>query len=563
MSLVVRMVTLNPTVGAIEENQNLIIQSYNQAVEDEVDLLVLPEMTITGYPPMDLLYHSAFMDRVKIGIEKLIEATKGHQTGLLFGAPTVRSESIGRPLYNSAILASEGRQVAVRHKMLLPNYDVFDEARYFEAADQNKPVNFQGVSLGVTICEDIWWNSDEHQYYTYDRHPSMELKKAGAELLVNLSASPFTKTKSEARRKMLSDRAQEVQLPICYANQSGGNTELVFDGEAYAVQPDGTIVGRTPLFEETSCTVSYDVATRKLRATDETTTIPKLPSHSRRHFEALSLGLRDYLAKTGISNSVILGLSGGIDSAVVATLAAEALGAENVHTITMPSEFSSPGSISDSQQLADNFGIKLYELPIKSLYEEYLTVLNPLFKDTKFGVAEENLQSRARGMLLMAMSNKYGHMLLNTGNKSEIAVGYCTLYGDMNGGLSVIGDLYKTEVYDLARWLNEHYYQQEMIPNTIIEKAPSAELRPDQKDEDSLPSYEILDQILQLYLERGADKSDIIATGIDKSIVDKVLRLVDFTEYKRNQAPPILKVSDKAFGSGRRWPIVQRWTQER
>jgi len=550
----IRIQQLNPTVGDITGNKNSILNALKKAEEDSIELLILPEMVLTGYPPMDLLERQSFVEDAFRAVDEIILATS--TTAILFGSPMPNKEKKGRFIYNSAILAFNHEKLAEIHKTLLPTYDVFDEARYFEPNRQFNVVEFKGVKFGITICEDIWYNDNEKQYVIYRKQPAMELKKAGAEVIVNISASPFTKNKYDYRRMMLRENVRRIQLPVLYANQCGANTELIFDGDSMAMDAEGNIIAHATQFKPDSIDVEYnkdgDVINRsganKARPIDI----------NERIFKALVTGLKDYMGKTGVSGRVVLGLSGGIDSALTAVIACEALGAESVLGITMPSQFSSDGSVSDSEILAQNLGMKIKKIAIETIYNSYIKKLNPLFKETHFGIAEENIQSRARGMLLMAVSNKFGHMLLATGNKSEMAVGYNTLYGDLAGGLAVIADVYKTEVYTLANWLNKHYYGKEIIPESIINKPPSAELKPDQQDSDTLPSYEKLDAILKFYLEDQLSLADIKSKGYPKKMIEKVIKMVNQSEFKRSQSPPVLKITQKAFGSGRRIPIVKK-----
>ncbi|MDX1618229.1 MAG: NAD+ synthase, partial [Balneolaceae bacterium] len=481
-------------------------------------------------------------------------------TAVIFGTITPNASRYGRKCYNSAVVARRGNVVGRVHKTLLPTYDVFDDLRYFEPNETFGCIEIEGARLGITVCEDIWYNENDIQYHVYELNPAKELAEQGADAIVNISASPFTKTKPAGRLEMLMNHARALDLPLFYCNQVGGNTELVFDGDSMAVDAGGLPVARTPLFEEAFVDLEWEPKKRSL--TTNGNGPAEVPSKQEGVFGALVLGLKDYLRKTGISRKAVLGLSGGIDSSLVACIAAKALGPENVTGVTMPSEFSSEGSVSDSEELAERLGIKLHRLSIGEIYDRYEQTLNPLFEDSPFGTAEENLQSRIRGALLMAISNKFGHILLNTGNKSELATGFCTLYGDMNGGLAVISDLYKTEVYELARWLNEFHYGREMIPEAVIQKAPSAELRPGQKDTDTLPEYDTLDPILYLYIEKQKPAEAIAEAGFDLDTVQKIIKRVDQYEYKRFQAVPGLKVSTKAFGSGRRWPIAQQWTNQ-
>jgi NAD+ synthase (glutamine-hydrolysing) len=558
-NLKIRVEQLNPIVGDINGNTQLILESLRRAEAADIDLLVLPELVVSGYPPMDLLERNAFRNRVYEANSEIIESTG--KTAILFGS-FVANHGPGRRIFNAAILADKGNIIREVYKTLLPTYDIFDEFRYFEPNRSFDVVPFRGTTLGITICEDMWNSENEIVYHVYDVNPSAILKEKGAELLVNVSASPFSKGKAPIRLKMLQKHALELDLPILYANQVGANTEVIFDGDSLVMQRTGDVVATTTMFEASYTDVGWSRENRSFEPLSPF--IERNLPVEERFFKALVLGIRDYLNKSKVSDKVIFGLSGGIDSALVAVLAAEAIGKENVTALTMPSEFSSAGSVDDSKLLAKNLGIELFEVPIRTLYEDFGSTLKPLFQGTSFGVAEENLQSRIRGVLLMAMSNKFGHILLNTGNKSELAVGYCTLYGDMAGGISVISDLYKKEVYALCRWLNEVYYQREVIPQAILDKAPSAELRPDQKDSDSLPEYDVLDEILRRYIEDQQGAAEIIASGLDAETVTRVIRLVDLNEYKRRQSPPGLRLSAKAFGFGRRLPIVQRWTgQER
>lgn len=553
----VRVQQLNPTIGDISGNTALILEALQNAGNDDLDLLVLPELCVCGYFPMDLLERPAFWEAVEKANQKIIAETD--ETALIFGSFIKNDDRKGRPCFNVAIMAHKGREVGTVRKTLLPTYDVFDEGRYFEPNDTFKCMEWNGVKLGITICEDVWANNSLIQYHAYPVEPVRELVSKGADAIFNISASPFTIGKSEDRQRMLQRTAKEYGLPVFYANQTGANTELVSDGDSIVLNDEANIIARAPLFEPAYIDVEWNPG-QPLSAI-KGTTVADVPSKMERIFGALTCGLRHYLSKTGLASEVIFGLSGGIDSALVACIAAEALGPENVTAVLMPSEFSSESSITDAEKLAKNLGIKYHQLPIKEIYERYINALKPLFKDEPFGVAEENLQSRARGMLLMAISNKFGGLVLNAGNKSELATGYCTLYGDMNGGLAVISDLYKTEVFELAEWLNNLYYEKEIIPQAILDKPPSAELRPNQKDSDSLPDYDTLDAILNLYIEKQFSVDQIEDKGFNRKLIERIIRLVDQNEYKRFQAAPGLKVHAKSFGTGRRWPLVQKWTQ--
>ncbi len=548
----VRCQQLNPTVGDFRANTEAIISALKMAELDGVDLLVLPELVVSGYSPQDLLESQSFVREFLKASDHIVASTQ--TTALLFGSISENSTGYGRPLFNTAILAQHGIVQAVRHKTLLPTYDVFDELRYFEPAKDNSPVQWNGIQLGITICEDIWNVENERVYHNYDRNPSRELKQAGAEVIVNISASPYTRTKAESRRKMLTRHARELGIPFLYANQCGVNTEVIFDGDSMMVNPGGDIVAVAPMFDEGW----VDGAIVDGRILVDKPLSVGLPTLDERTFRAITTGIRDYYRKSGIPGKAVVGLSGGIDSALVAVLAVEALGRDHVVGITMPSMFSSAGSVDDSMILASNLSMEIHEIPIKPIYDSFMGQLAPVFDGLPFDLAEENLQSRIRGSMLMAYSNKFGNLLLNTGNKSELAVGYCTLYGDMNGALGVISDLYKTEVYSLSRWINERYYLREVIPAAILDKAPSAELAPNQVDADSLPPYDILDPILIRLIEQARSAQEVIDEGFDRDTVIKVDKLLRLSEYKRKQAPPGLRLSSKAFGLGRRIPIVQR-----
>ena len=552
----IRNVQFNPTVGDIKGNTQHIINHIQKAEKDGIQLILFPELSVCGYPPMDLLERKDFIKRTEDAIKKIAASTNENVVAI-FGAPVRNEVTKGRPLFNAAIVVNDGRVQNTIFKTLLPTYDVFDEFRYFEQNTVFKPVDINGISVGITICEDLWNNENEIEYHTYSINPADELKKAGAQIIVNISASPFTIKKPELRVAMLQNHAKSLRLPILYSNQVGANTEILFDGDSLAVNSDGTVLGRQALFSEGYVDFLYDDA--KLTTNKENASAT---GKEERIFRALVCGLRDYMEKTKISKEVVLGLSGGIDSALVAVIAAEAAGAKHVHAVTMPSRFSSEGSVSDSAILAKNLGIQFDEIPVKNVYDSFIETLAPSFKGLEFGVAEENLQSRSRGVILMALSNKFGYLLLNTGNKSEMAVGYCTLYGDMAGGLSVLSDVYKTEVYAVCRWLNAEYFKKEVIPEAILTKPPSAELRPDQKDTDSLPDYEILDTILRMYIENQSSLAEVAEKIGDETLARRILRMVDFNEYKRRQAAPGLRVSAKAFGFGRRLPIAQQWTSQ-
>jgi NAD+ synthetase len=541
---------INPTVGDLRGNCDLIIRAYERLADAGAELVLTPELAITGYPPQDLVFKSRFVPENLAVLEKL-HARVGNPP-LLVGFVD-RNEGRGKPFHNAAALLEQGKPIRKTYKSLLPTYDVFDEDRYFEPATRVEPFEVQGKKIGVTICEDIW-TDDYLPRPLYDVEPLRRLGEQGAEIIFNLSASPFRLGAPACRLEMLATQARTYQRPICYCNVVGGNDQLVFDGNSIAVGASGNLIAQLAAFREDE----------KVVDTDSTTAIEfherKTPEEL---FAALSLGVRDYFRKCNF-HSAVIGLSGGVDSAVTAIIAVNALGAENVTGVSMPSPYSSRGSIDDARALAHNLGIKFLEIPITDAFRDFKAQFKEIFKALRENETEENMQPRLRAMTLMALSNKFGHLLLTTGNKSELAVGYCTLYGDMAGGLAVISDVPKTIVYELARWINSDYSRQigrknEVIPKSTIEKPPSAELKPNQKDQDTLPPYEILDQILQLYVEESLSARDIIARGFDEKTVRWVQRRVDLNEYKREQAAPGLKVTSRAFGIGRKMPIAQRY----
>jgi NAD+ synthase (glutamine-hydrolysing) len=533
---------LDPTVGDLSGNFPKIVEAYERLAAAGADLVITPELAVTGYPPQDLVFKSRFVPE-SLEMLKQLHGRVG-QTALLVGFVD-RNEGRGRPFHNAAALLERGQLMRVAHKSLLPTYDVFDEDRYFEPAAKVEPFDCGGKKIGVTICEDIW---TEHYLPRplYDCEPTRSLIEQGAEIILNLSASPFTLHKPAIRYEMVATLARTYQRPIFYCNAVGGNDQLIFDGNSIAVNAAGALVAQLPAFREHEQIVDTD--SKDVLEFREESTPEQL-------FPALSLGLRDYLRKCGFK-SAVLGLSGGIDSAVVAAIAVDALGAENVTGVSMPSQYSSRGSVDDSKKLAENLGIKLLHIPIAETFAVFKSQFKEIFSGLPENETEENMQPRLRAMTLMALSNKFGHLVLSTGNKSELSVGYCTIYGDMAGGLSVISDVPKTMVYDLARWINR---EKEIIPRSTIDKPPSAELKPNQKDQDTLPPYEILDKILQLYVEDNLSARDIIGRGFDEKIVRWVQRRVDLNEYKREQAAPGFKVTSRAFGVGRRMPIAQKY----
>ncbi|MEO0126397.1 MAG: NAD+ synthase [candidate division WOR-3 bacterium] len=539
---------LNPTVGDIDGNLDKITQTIKQGKEENTDLVVFPELFLSGYPPQDLLERKWFIKKIEKAIEKIINLSSFYpDIGIIFGAPMFSNKNTGRGLYNSAIFVHRGLINHIQHKSLLPTYDVFDEARYFDPADEIKPIKFKEEILGISICEDAWNIPELWQRKVYDRDPIEILVQKGANILINISASPFTMGKEEIRYKILRSHAKKYHIPFVIVNQVGANDELIFDGRSMVIDKNGEPVDVLPAFDE--CIKTIETGSRG----DSRNYTPL--DHIESVYNALILGVRDYVKKCGFKRT-ILGLSGGIDSAVVACIAVEAIGKENVIGITMPSPFSSAGSVEDSKKLAENLGIELKIIPINHIYESYLKSLKDVFKDKAFDTTEENIQARIRGNILMALSNKFGYLVLTTGNKSELAVGYCTLYGDMSGGLAVIGDVPKTMVYKIAGFINR---KKEIIPFPIIKKPPSAELKPNQTDQDTLPPYDILDPILQLYIEEGLSKEEIVAKGYQEETVDWVIKAVNKNEYKRRQAPPVLKVTSKAFGLGRRMPVAAKF----
>lgn len=533
---------INPTVGDLRGNFEKITAAYERLATAGAELVITPELAITGYPPQDLVFKSQFVPQNLEMLEKLQARVQG--AALLVGFVD-RNLGRGKPFHNAAALLQPGAPIATTHKSLLPTYDVFDEDRYFEPARSVAPLMFGRKKIGVTICEDIW---TEHYLPRplYDVEPVRSLVEQGAELILNLSASPFGLGKPAVRREMVATLARTYRQPICYCNAVGGNDQLVFDGNSIAMNSKGELIAQLPAFR----------AAEEIVETETWQPVQLARSEDMADlFEALSLGLRDYLTKCNFK-SAVLGLSGGIDSAVVAAVAVNALGAENVVGVSMPSPYSSQGSIDDALALARNLGIQCLRIPIADAFTTFKAQFAEVFAGLPEDTTEENMQARLRGMTLMALSNKFGHVVLSTGNKSELSVGYCTLYGDMAGGLAVISDVPKTMVYALARWINR---QDAVIPLSTIEKPPSAELKPGQTDQDSLPPYDVLDEILRLYVEENMSGRDIIAHGFDEKTVRWVQRRVDINEYKREQAAPGLKVTSRAFGVGRRMPIAQQY----
>ena len=539
----VGLAQINTTVGDFAGNVARLREAYDEAAAAGAEIVVAPELAITGYPPRDLLMKSGFVEGNLAALDELA----GHvgEAALVVGHVGQNEKQPGRAATNAVSLIQNGKIAATRTKSLLPTYDVFDEDRYFEPAAENAPVELNGRRLGLTICEDVWNDEDFWDACRYRANPVESLVEQGAEILINISASPWSLGKNRMRREMLATTVAKVQRPLIYCNAIGGNDELIFDGGSLVFNAEGQITQQAPYFSEAVLVGDLDGPATEMVVTEETAML----------HDALVLGVRDYLGKCGFTSAVI-GLSGGIDSAVTAAIAVDALGAENVRGVSMPSQYSSQGSLDDSRALAKNLGIQYDVVPIKAGFETMKESLSPLFGNREEDVTEENMQARLRGLMLMALSNKFGSLVLTTGNKSELAVGYCTLYGDMCGGLAVISDVPKTMVYRLARWINR---KREVIPEATIEKPPSAELRPDQKDEDSLPPYEVLDAILERYVVESESVDQIIAAGFEKELVCRIARLIDLNEYKRRQAAPGLKVTSKAFGVGRRIPVAQRY----
>jgi NAD+ synthase (glutamine-hydrolysing) len=550
----------NYHIGNFEQNTEKILGAIEAAKNQGADLILFSEMSVCGYPARDFVEFEDFINKCYQSIDAIKQAAD--TIGVLIGSPARNPNKKGKDLYNAAFFLYEQKVVAEIHKTLLPTYDVFDENRYFEPADEWKVVEFKGQKLAITICEDIWNLGDNPLYRIC---PMDKMMDQSPNILLNLSASPFDYTHDEDRKATIKSNVLKYKIPLFYCNAVGSQTEIVFDGSSLVFDKDANLCGALPMFESalatfecnTDGTINAPILEPANRMPNKElnpiTLIPTL--NIEQVYQALVLGVKDYFNKMGFTKAII-GSSGGIDSAVTLAIACEALGKENVHAVLMPSPYSTDHSVNDAVALSQNLDNKYDIIPIKEVYEEFLTTLKPLFKDLPFSLAEENIQSRSRGNILMAIANKFGYILLNTSNKSELATGYGTLYGDMAGGLGVLGDCYKLQVYELAKYINRH---QEIIPTNIITKAPSAELRPNQKDSDSLPDYAVLDQILYQYIERRANPNDIKALGFDNALVDRTLKMVNNNEYKRNQFCPIIRISPKAFGVGRRMPIVGKY----
>ncbi len=536
---------INAVVGDFPGNVKRLLAAYRECLEAGADLVVTPELSLVGYPPRDLVFKTQFVPKCLQALDYL--AGEIREVPLLVGYVDHHHPSHpGKPFRNAAAWLEKGEIQHRIWKTLLPTYDVFDERRYFEPSKSCEPIVWNGLRIGVTICEDIWTENHLQRPF-YDRDPVQELCAKGIDLLLNLSASPFHLGKPLLRRSMIGGIARKAKVPVVYCNSIGANDQLIFDGHSLVTDANGRLTTQFTGFSEMVRVVDPFAPAENDAALDS--------GDAEQLYQALVLGVRDYVTKSGFS-SVCLGLSGGIDSALTAAIATDALGAENVRGLTMPSPYSSRGSVDDSLALAKNLGIRCDEVPIRNALEAMKAALQPIFEGKAEDVTEENIQARLRGMMLMALSNKENLLLLTTGNKSELAVGYCTIYGDMCGGLAVISDLPKVKVYEVARWINR---ERKIIPQSTIDKPPSAELRPDQKDQDTLPPYETLDGILELYVEHQLSSEEIISRGYEEATVRWVQRRVDLNEWKRHQAAPGLRVTSKAFGIGRRMPIVQRF----
>ncbi len=542
---------LNYHIGNFEYNKSIICNAINKAKEEQSELVIFSELCISGYPPLDLLDRYEFIEKCSQTVNEIASECRGITA--IVGSPVINKNPEGKKLYNSALVLSEGKVLFTANKALLPTYDIFDEYRYFEPEKIFDVFTLNGKKLALTICEDLWdeqiFDNDFEKARLYTISPMEELSRKKPDLIINISASPFSYSKVESREKIFRDKAVKYKIPVISVNQTGANTELVFDGASVIINQGGSLYKKLPFFEEAILTFDTEnLGTGNIKATEKTDPVPLI-------HKALVMGIRDYFRKSGLINA-ILGLSGGIDSAVCLCLAAEALGNENVRSLLMPSRYSSEYSVSDAVELSNRLKTRYDIINIEKPFTAFEEDLFPILEGKERDVTEENIQARIRAILLMAVSNKFGYILLNTSNKSEAAVGYGTLYGDMAGGLSVIGDVYKTDIYRLADYINRN---EEIIPLNIIKKLPSAELKPDQLDSDSLPEYSVLDNILYQYIELQKPPEKIIENGADENTVRKVISLINFNEYKRYQAPPILRISSKAFGAGRRMPLVARY----
>lgn len=536
---------LNFLIGDFTGNVNKMLEAVATAKSAGADIICFSELATCGYPPRDFLEFDDFIQLAEDAVNQL--AAVAHDIAIVVGSPAKNPVIEGKDLFNAGYFLADGKIQYVAHKALLPTYDIFDEYRYFEPGSDFKVVEYKGKKIALTVCEDIWNIGNENPLYTIC--PMDEMIGQEPDFILNLSASPFSYAQAESRIHVVKANVERYGIPMFYVNHAGAQTELIFDGGSLVMSPNGNIHDELPYFEE--CVRTYELSDVMAGEKNQ----PQAKSKMELIHDALVLGVKDYFGKLGFKKA-ILGLSGGIDSAVTAVIAQRALGKENVRVVLMPSQFSSDHSVNDAKALAENLGVEYDIVKIQDIYEVYMKTLEPQFKDLPFNITEENLQARSRGMILMAMSNKFGHIVLNTSNKSEAAVGYGTLYGDMVGGLSVIGDVYKTEVFELARYMNK---DGEVIPENTITKPPSAELRPNQKDSDSLPDYDVLDEVLYQYIEKRQGPKELIQMGFDEKLVKRILRLVNINEFKRYQTAPVLRVSPKAFGMGRRMPIVGKY----
>jgi NAD+ synthase (glutamine-hydrolysing) len=550
----IALAQLNYHIGNFEYNKKQILEHIQKAKEDQADLVVFSEMSVCGYPPQDLLDYQVFVDQCDKTVKEIAEHCYG--IAAILGGPRLNPNPKGKMLLNSAFFIEEGQIKSVQDKTLLPTYDIFDEYRYFEQNKKFDIIEYKGHRIAMTVCEDLW---DDQPYESlfgrrelYTVSPMKKLQEHNPDLLINIAASPFSYTKIWGKKNIFMNKAKEYNLPVFYVNQTGAQTELIFEGASLAVHPKGTIKEELNWFSEDYRVIDLN---SMLQNGDEHKTHDS-SDYIEKIYHGLILGLQDFFRKLDFKKAIV-GLSGGIDSAVVLAIAANALGTDNVQAMLLPSDYSSKSSVTDAEELANNLGVKYNTVAINKIVNSFDDTLSELFKGTNTDTTEENIQARIRGTLLMAVSNKFGNILLNTSNKSESAVGYATLYGDMNGAVSVLGDVYKTDVYKLAEFINT---SRELIPKNILQKAPSAELKPDQKDSDSLPEYEVLDKILFDYIELQRSIEDIVEErDFDRELVEKIIRMVNNSEYKRYQAPPVLRISSKAFGVGRRMPLVARY----
>ncbi len=549
----IALAQLNYTIGDFDNNTEKIVSSINEAKKLKADLVVFSELAICGYPPLDLLEHKYFIKKCEDHIKKVASFCSG--IAAIIGAPVLNTYPKGKNLFNSALFINNGKIEQIINKSLLPTYDIFDEYRYFEPNTEFRIIVFRNYRLAITICEDLWYNQPILTGFgkskLYTTSPMEKLRNLNPDILINIAASPFSYTHEEIKKNILTGNAKKYGIPVFYLNQAGANTELIFDGGSMVIAPGGTIADKLKSFEEDFRTYDLEELINETGIIEDHTGPPVIANIH----DALILGIKDYFRKLGFKTAV-LGLSGGIDSAVTLVLAEKALGRENLRVLLLPSKYSSGHSITDAVELANNLGVKYDIINIDNIASQFDTSLRPIFYNLPADITEENIQARIRGNLLMAVSNKFGNILLNTSNKSETAVGYGTLYGDLSGGLSVLGDVYKTDVYKLAAFINR---DKGIIPGNILDKPPSAELKPDQKDTDSLPEYDILDRILFNYIELQKSVEEIAESGIDRELVSKVIKMVNTNEYKRFQTPPVLRISSKAFGYGRRIPLAAKY----